>query len=335
MSPRPPAAPAPHQPAVSAPWSRDEARLLLTLREAAGFNEAVFANANAISLVQLRALEDRGTSPFYSEQIKAQLGRRLLRRLGHTAELPAVTATSGATASEGQGPAPGTAPGTAPAPIPARETAPAPVHEAASASTGPSLAPVDEGDPFDIPPPHNRWARHLGVAALSLVAVVCGAWALGALQQQPAAPAPLATSSSPPPAAAENPDPIAALPASAAPADTPPKAAAAVPAPVDAGTCGPALRGQAIPFMPDRALKEPSYVHIEATGPVSLCVVDARDRSTSTELRAGESRSISGEPPFLVKIVPAKAARLYFQGARVAQAMDDSSPTLLQARTAP
>lgn len=68
---------------TAADWTPDEARLLRRLREAAGLNEAAFAKANAISLAQLRALEDRGEAPFYSEAIKAYLGRRLLMRLGH------------------------------------------------------------------------------------------------------------------------------------------------------------------------------------------------------------------------------------------------------------
>ncbi len=94
MLPRAPAPPGPLQlPRRPPAWAEDEARLLQALREAAGRDEAVFAKANAISLAQLRALEGRGQSAFYSEDIKAQLGRRLLQRLGYTAEQAFAQAT--------------------------------------------------------------------------------------------------------------------------------------------------------------------------------------------------------------------------------------------------
>ncbi len=64
-------------------WSREQEELLRTLREAARVDETVFAHKHAISVAQLRALEGRGHSPFYSEAIKARLGLRLLASLGH------------------------------------------------------------------------------------------------------------------------------------------------------------------------------------------------------------------------------------------------------------
>lgn len=67
----------------SQPWGPNQADLLRTLREAAGIDEAVFAKDHALSLGQLRTLEMRGTTPFYSEAIKSQIGHRLLARLGY------------------------------------------------------------------------------------------------------------------------------------------------------------------------------------------------------------------------------------------------------------
>jgi len=64
-------------------WTREQEELLLTLREAARVDETVFAHKHAIAVAQLRALEGRGHSPFYSDAIKARLGLKLLASLGH------------------------------------------------------------------------------------------------------------------------------------------------------------------------------------------------------------------------------------------------------------
>jgi len=62
-------------------WTREQEERLRTLREAARVEETALAQRHAISVAQLRALEGRGTCPFYSEAIKARLGARLLASL--------------------------------------------------------------------------------------------------------------------------------------------------------------------------------------------------------------------------------------------------------------
>ncbi len=325
----------------SAHWTREEARLLQSLREAAGVDEAVFAKAHAISLSQLRTLEDRGASPFYSEKIKAQLGRRLLRRLGHEpAVMPAWEPVHAPAA-------PFVLPSVAPA------QAPAPVMTSAQAAIGssrpqpPAVPPratgdVDEDDPLDIPVAPRGRARGLAGAAAALIALVGGAWALGALQQRPVtdetAAAPVASGAgrvsvltdSSAPAAPPAAPPAATAAATPDPAPAPSPARASLPL---AG-CGPALRGQAQPFTPERALRAATYVHVEATDTVQLCVVDARERITEVELRAGETRSVYGDPPFVVKTSPGSGARVFFQGTRVPLAESGASGALLQAQGA-
>lgn len=85
MNYRPPTgAPSPHVEPMPAPeWTPARAALLLSLREAMRLDESVFAKRHAIAVAQLRALEGRGQTPFYSEAIKARLGERLLASLGH------------------------------------------------------------------------------------------------------------------------------------------------------------------------------------------------------------------------------------------------------------
>lgn len=85
MNYRPPTgAPSPHAEPIRVPeWTQARAALLLSLREAMRLDESVFAKRHAIAVAQLRALEGRGQTPFYSEAIKVRLGERLLASLGH------------------------------------------------------------------------------------------------------------------------------------------------------------------------------------------------------------------------------------------------------------
>ena len=69
-------------------WTPEQEERLRALREAARVEETALAQRHAISVAQLRALEGRGTCPFYSEAIKARLGDRLLASLERTAEVP-------------------------------------------------------------------------------------------------------------------------------------------------------------------------------------------------------------------------------------------------------
>lgn len=66
---------------MTLPWTDEEASQLRQLRELAGLDAMRFAIENAISLAQLKQLEEGGISCFYSSAIKAHLGRKLLMKL--------------------------------------------------------------------------------------------------------------------------------------------------------------------------------------------------------------------------------------------------------------
>jgi transcriptional regulator with XRE-family HTH domain len=63
-------------------WLAEDGRLLKDLRIAAGWDTHDFSRSASISVAQLRQLEDGGNELFYSQSIKFQLGRKLLKKLG-------------------------------------------------------------------------------------------------------------------------------------------------------------------------------------------------------------------------------------------------------------
>lgn len=75
-------------------WTTEDGRLLTALREAAGQDMAVLASRNALSVHHVRQLEEGGDDRFYSQAIKLQVGRKLLRSLGgDLVALPVVEST--------------------------------------------------------------------------------------------------------------------------------------------------------------------------------------------------------------------------------------------------
>lgn len=62
-------------------WTDEDAARLKALRLALGWDVAALARRCALSVTQVRQLEDGGDGSFYSEAIKAAVGRRVLERL--------------------------------------------------------------------------------------------------------------------------------------------------------------------------------------------------------------------------------------------------------------
>ncbi len=70
---------------MTCPWIQQEGEQLKQMREQARLDAVSFAMENAISLAQLQQLENGGDSCFYTQAIKAQLGRKLIKKLqSHT-----------------------------------------------------------------------------------------------------------------------------------------------------------------------------------------------------------------------------------------------------------
>ena len=81
-------------------WTESDAQQLKTLREQAGIPQAAFAKRHALSVAQVRELEGGKTGSFYSEDIKAHTGRRLV---GHRRLVLRRLAGTGGLAAGGQG----------------------------------------------------------------------------------------------------------------------------------------------------------------------------------------------------------------------------------------
>ncbi|NBO90183.1 MAG: hypothetical protein EBU77_11115, partial [Betaproteobacteria bacterium] len=63
-------------------WTQEHQHQLKGARLQAGVSDVAFARDNAIALRHLQQLEEGGSSAFYSESIKYDMGAKLLKRLG-------------------------------------------------------------------------------------------------------------------------------------------------------------------------------------------------------------------------------------------------------------
>lgn len=62
-------------------WTDADGSRLKKLREALGWDLSALARRSALSVTQVRQLEEGGDSAFYSAQIKCMAGQRVLARL--------------------------------------------------------------------------------------------------------------------------------------------------------------------------------------------------------------------------------------------------------------
>jgi hypothetical protein len=69
-------------------WEAADVKLLKSCRHCSGLSEAEFAGTHSISVLQLRELEGYGAGRFYTDDIKARAGLRILSKYGHVKYLP-------------------------------------------------------------------------------------------------------------------------------------------------------------------------------------------------------------------------------------------------------
>ena len=69
-------------------WEAADIKLLKSCRHCSGLSEAEFARTHSISVLQLRELEGYGAGRFYTDDIKARAGLRILSKYGHVKYLP-------------------------------------------------------------------------------------------------------------------------------------------------------------------------------------------------------------------------------------------------------
>lgn len=292
-------------------WTQEHQHQLKGARLQAGVSDVAFARDNAIALRHLQQLEEGGSSAFYSESIKYDMGAKLLKRLGvepHVAKAvdtvpdlpkagPDQTAATVDTASSVVPPEPlATLPG------------PAAVAQKTSHSRLPTilLSLVGVG---------------LIVAGISLIPSIHPPGATQGVVQVSATaplteamPAPRGTESG----AAVQEDrvgqAVSADKSAATPAGTATSSAALVPpSPLD--SC--LTNGAAHTIVPSQPSKAADYVYVTAVSDVSVCVRDAAGQVTRKSLQAGQSVNIPGQQPFEVTGENLNQLRVFFQGQRI------------------
>lgn len=315
-------------------WTESDAQQLKSLREQAGIPQAVFAKRHALSVAQVRELEGGKTGSFYSEDIKAHTGRRLLAALGYVAPPPATepepAAVPDPTPQPASQPAPPpeappeaqveAAPAPAPAPEPEPEATPEPpLSEPQPAAVTQASAPPAASGSTPPPPPAARrststwvWIAAVVVIAVAVLLVTRtpGSVTVSTVTV-PVNPAPAAAQADAPASDASAPAPAA----SAAPAASVAVASADKPL-LPAGCEAPGPR-EATQYQSPVADKPATYVHVEAMQPARVCVLDSQNQVRALVLKIGESVNVTGVPPFTIRSAQWSDLKVYFQGLRV------------------
>lgn len=278
-------------------WTTEDAQQLNELREAAGLDIAILAKRHSLSVHQVRQLEEGGDDRFYSQAIKLQVGRKLLRSLGgDLVELPQPDGVTD----------------------PSAELQPAPVLELQRSTVGNGEMPQSK----DFQKSGARW--WVPLAGVTLVALAWLGWqqSVSDAGHQKKNTKPIATA----PAAQAADTSVAALDpssgVSAAPEEAPPSPAETQ-AETQAETVSAAATDCLFGSEPKRvSVFEPrrpgNYVYFEAQEPVTLCVRDAAQQVTTLELPAGRGRTVRGSAPFEVLSQQFEGMRIFYQGKRVA-----------------
>ena len=312
-------------------WLKTDGDKLKALRESSGIDPVELARAVTLTPAHIRQLEDGGDSLFYSQAIKLQVGRRLLRRLG--SDLDAVAdedtvadvntmAAAVAPAEVSSQPAVTVEPRPAAAP----EPIPPVVSDRAQRQSPGLLKPLLQWFP--------------AAAAAAAVAVVGGVLfqvlkpaaspeVARVKERVPAraaepVPTPVTTAQADGPAAASSQEP--SKPATPAATAVNPPTTKEAPANAMAATATPRtstlpnctrLSGDTVALQPPSSTKPGNYVHLVATQETTLCVVDGTSRVTTLHLKPGDARSIYGSAPWRLHSPSLAQLDVYFQGHRM------------------
>ncbi len=326
---------------------QDQSPDLRALREAQKLDLATLSSATSLSVAQLRELEEGGSGHFYSDTIKQQALRRVLRHLGVATEPMAANSSLGTPAPDGSG------------------------QQNQGVIQG-IIRLSQAGDQFEDPrfptTRHMEMPGWVGWLAVLLGLVIVLVWTypyeevdefLTGLKErfsspttqtvsvQPTASPALATASDDKPGEAN-----AAAPAAAGkeasvtvtevtPLAIPPAPATSAPAPVPAPapTPAPAPEPAPAPVVAKAAANPPSacedfksepvqaspisidkpaqYVYLIAKSSAVVCAVDGQGKLTRLELSAGVGRSVYGPAPWVLSSKEWATVDVFFQGSKV------------------
>lgn len=320
-------------------WLKTDGDKLKALRESSGIDPVELARAVTLTPAHIRQLEDGGDSMFYSQAIKLQVGRRLLRRLG--SDLDAIETEEPASAAMAldmpaeKGMEPAVAQATvAEPPQPAATPWPAEASIADHADrAGHRLS--------DWLKPLMQWFP--AAAATAAVAMVGGVlfqvlkpaaspevvsvnMPAPARKAEPA-PTPMMTAqaaeqvAAPTPSGPQAPSTPEASAVTKAAAPTSPDTAVQPSAAAAAHTSAlpncTRLPNETVALQPPSSTKPANYVHLVATQETTLCVVDGTSRVTTLHLKPGDARSIYGSAPWRLHSPALAQLEVYFQGHRM------------------
>ncbi|MFZ9258945.1 MAG: RodZ domain-containing protein [Limnohabitans sp.] len=293
-------------------WTQEHQHQLKGARLQAGVSDVAFARDNAIALRHLQQLEEGGSSAFYSESIKYDMGAKLLKRLGVEPHVANAVDT-----------------------VPDLPKA-GPDQTAATVDTAYSVVPPEPLATLPGPAAVAQKTSHsrLPTILLSLVGVgliMAGISLIpsihppGATQGvvQVSATAPPLTEAMPAPRGTESGAAVqedrvgqaaSADKSAATPAGTATSSAALVP-PSSPELCN--TNGAAQTIVPSQPSKAADYVYVTAVSDVSVCVRDAAGQVTRKSLQAGQSVNIPGQQPFEVTGENLNQLRVFFQGQRI------------------
>ena len=315
-------------------WTESDAQQLKTLREQAGIPQAAFAKRHALSVAQVRELEGGKTGSFYSEDIKAHTGRRLLAALGYVAPPPAIDPEPAAAPDprpqpESQPAPPPEAPPeaqieAAPAPEPEPEATPEPpLSEPQPAAVTQAPAPPAASESTPPPPPAARrstspWVWIAAVAVIAVAVLLLTRTPSSVTVSTVTVPVNAAPVAAPADTAAPAPASDASAPATAASAAS---AASVVVTgadkpPLPAGCEAPGPR-EATQYQSPVADKPATYVHVEAMQAARVCVLDSQNQVRALVLKVGESVNVTGVAPFTIRSAQWNDLKVFFQGLRV------------------
>jgi hypothetical protein len=308
-------------------WTVEDAQRLTTLREEAGLDASILAKRHSLSIHHIRQLEEGGDDRFYSQAIKLQVGRKLLRSLGGDLVTLPEPADIEVAAD------------------PVISVVPEPIHASAVVQ--------DARQSTGLPKSPSRLWVPLG--GLVLVAMAWFGWQQAAHNASPQKKTfdPVVEAPKVAPAAeAVAPQSVASAPVSQPDGASVPDVAA--PQAVSTEPSTPSLMSQAAAatpvsnsVAPDASAQcnfgadpvrvsvfEPqkpgNYVYFEAQQTVKLCVRDAAKQTTWVELTAGRGRTIRGTAPFEVLSEQFAGVRIFYQGKMVAPGLLTQSHVMLR-----
>ena len=290
---------------VSISWQASDGERLKFLRHAAGFDIQKFAKINSISVAQLKLLEDGGDSSlFYSPAIKASVGRKLLSHLGEK-EAPGVPEQ-----------APPAAAGVASAqtdPIDPRVARDEAIKiEALQTLDKVAADSVRNLEAHSIRKPvplvrsrgYRQWYLLALLVAVALLLVTADF--NESVQWMAPTPQPLARKTSAKPA-------VSRIETTQTPAATGP--AGAVDVQEQKADCR--WGDQQVELHPVSVRTAGNYVHFVASAEATVCVVDGAKKSSVLSLKAGDAKSVRGEPPWQVYSRKLPELKVFYQGYQV------------------